>query len=574
MRVRQRIRVWLFGALWVATGCGEADAAGAKADHAGGDGEPSFDGGSQGGGDPDDGAGNGGALPPEQEETLSFELPQAGATSVYIPNGATNRVAVVNATTFAIETVKVGQTPTYTATVPGKDVALVLNIGTRDASLLRTMDGSTRVRSLPVGHAANAIAIAPDARHAVIYFDARNPDQAAQSFQDVTVVDLTTPPGKETARGVSVGFRPRGVAFSSDGDRAFVITEDGISVIDLDAADDGPVIATLISVGDAATDPVSSDVTITPDGRYALARPADGTKVRLIDLGGGGLKTLDLTVLQMQPAEPTADAGAPADEADAGGPPLDKRTLAITDLDIAPDGTFAIAVARSHSALIRIPIPAGFSSPVELAVTPIPGQVIGSVAIANSGKLALAYTTAAPIEGITIVDLAGDAPLRSVRLRKSVRAVAMSSDGARALVLHTKGQGAAEEPGIDEEVRIDRSEGYSLIDTATGFAKLQLTSSRVNERDLVLTKDPKRMFALLRDDRAGVSAFQMANLESFQIATTQLVAPPSSIGLVPGVMRLFIGQELAGGMITFVNTESGAVEKAVTGFELTSRIRQ
>jgi len=573
MRARRRIRYGLLSALWVAGGCGAADSAKSDAPAAdegrGADGSAGSGGntGNQGAGD---GSGNGG-LPPEKEETLSFELPQAGATSVYVPNGATNRVAIVNATTFAIETVRVGQTPTYTATVPGKDVALVLNVGTRDASLLRTIDGSTRVRSLPVGHDANAIAIAPDARHAVIYFDARNPDQAAQSFQDVTVVDLASV-GKESARGVSVGFRPRGVAFSADGDQAFVITEDGISVIDLDAADDGPGIAKLISVGDSTTDPVSSDVTITPDGRYALARPADGTLVRLIDLKKGDLTTLDLTVLQAQPEEP-ADGGAPdAGDADPSAP-LDAGELAITDLDIAPDGTFAIAVARSHNALIRIPIPAGFTTPSKLAVTEIPGQVVGSITIANSGDLALAYTTAAPIEGLTIVNLAGDAALRSVRLRKSVRAVAMSSDGTRALVLHTKDAGSTEDPGIDEEVRIDRSEGYSLIDTDTGFAKLQLTSSRVNERDLVVTEDATRMFALLRDDAAGVSAFQMADLESFQIATTELVAPPSSIGFV-GTSSVFIGQELSGGMITFVNTESGAVEKAVTGFELTSRIRQ
>jgi hypothetical protein len=557
--------VWLTAALLLAAGCGDGDQASKDVDfteggYDGGAGDQgSSGGGAANGADGDDGPG----LPPEQEEALSFELPQAGATSVYVPNPVTDRVAVVNANTFAIETVRAGKAPTYAATVPGKDVAIVLNAGSRDASLLRTSEGRTQVVNLAVGHDANAIAIAPDGQHGLIYFDGRDTTQAAQSFQDVTVVNLAA--GSEGSRGVSVGFRPRAVQFSANGDEAFVITEDGISIIDLTAVDERPVIARSIGVGDSFSDPLSTDVTITPAGKYALARRADQTILRLIDLADGAITELNLKLLQ----------GTPATEDTPAVPGvLGPKTLQITDLDIAPDGTFALAVARSHSALIRIPIPAGFEDASKLVVTQIEGQLIGSVSLANSGRLALAYTTAAAVEGVMVVDLVGTTPVRGVRLRKSVRAVALSSDGTRALVLHAKSPGSAEQGGIEEEERIDRSEGYSLIDTSTGFAKLQLTSSAVKERDLVVTADATRMFALLRDDSKGVRQLQMADLESFQVTTTSLVAPPSSIGIIPGTNRLFVGQELTGGMITFVNSMTGEVEKAVTGFELTSRIRQ
>ncbi len=571
MALRTRTRVWLTAALLIAVGCGgesksdESDLDGPGGSGDGNDGEGTNGGANNGGSSP---GGSNGALPPEQEEPLAFELPQAGATSVYVPNPVTDRVAVVNANTFAIETVRAGKAPTYTATVPGKDVAIVLNVGTRDASLLRTSEGHTEVVSLPVGHDANAIAIAPDGQHGLIYFEGGDTNQSAQSFQDVTVVDLS--PGNEGSRGVSVGFRPRAVRFSANGDQAFVITEDGISVIDLTAVDQGPVIARLISVGDSFSDPLSTDVAITPDGKYALARRTDQTILRLVDLANGAIAELDLKVLQ----------GTPAQDGMAAVPgALATKTLEITDVDIAPDGTFAVAVARSHGALIRVPIPGGFSDANSLLVTKIEGQLVGSVSIANTGKIALAYTTATAVEGVTVVDLVGATAPRGIRLRKSVRAVALSSDGSRALVLHANSTGAAEQSGITEEERIDRSEGYSLIDTSSGFAKLQLTSSRVKERDLVITADAEtlvatRIFALLRDDRKGVRLLQMADLESFQVTTTSLVAPPSSIGIVPGADRLFVGQDLTGGMITFVNTKTGAVEKAVTGFELTSRIRQ
>ena len=51
------------------------------------------------------------------------------------------------------------------------------------------------------------------------------------SFQDVTVIRLAA--GNEKAVNLTVGFRPREVQFDATGNRAYVITEDGISVIDL-----------------------------------------------------------------------------------------------------------------------------------------------------------------------------------------------------------------------------------------------------------------------------------------------------------------------------------------------------
>jgi 6-phosphogluconolactonase (cycloisomerase 2 family) len=528
---------------------------------------PGDNGGDGNNGSTNGGGGNGGAgesdagtLPPEVEETLSFKLPQAGATSVYVPNAVTDRVAIVNARNFAIETIRVGDAPTYTATVTGKDIALVINVGSQDVTTLRTKKGKTTATRVEIGHEANAIVISPDEAHAIVYFDASDTTQRAQSFQDVTVLDLTQE--EPSAHGLSVGFRPRGIHYSADGKSAFVITEDGISIIDLTSLSKEATFARLVSVGDTLQDQkVTTDITITPDGKYALARKPDATVLRLVDLESGTIAPLDLTTLQKATAD---DAGA--------APPLRPGKLEITDLDLAPSGDFAIAVARSHGALIRLPIPDAFTALDLISVTPVTDQLIGSVTIAPSGQLALAYTTATDLEGVVIVELENDqiAP-RGARLRKAVRAVAISADGTRALVLHrpSTNVGTAQ----DEEARIDRSEGYSLLDTATGFVKLQLTDAAVSERGLTITPDAKRVFALLRDDRRGVSAVQIADLASFQVSTIDLVSPPSSIGLVPEAERVFVGQDRAGGMITFFDWNSGEIVKSVTGFELTSRIR-
>jgi hypothetical protein len=561
MPFRKRSLAWLLSLTLL--GC--ADEGGAKSDFPGAGDENSA-----GDGDGDDGDGDedGDELPPEMEDDTRFDTPRAGKNVVYVPNPLTNRVAVVHATTFAVEIVETGRGPTYTATVPGQDVALVLNVASRDAALLRTDQGKTTARRLDVGHDANAIAVAPDGRHAVVYFDAARGEGEASTFQDVTVVRLVA--GQESSRGVSVGFRPRAVQFSADGKRAFVVTEDGVSIVDLDAAVEGPVIAELVPVGDQLGDAVSSDVQVTPNGKYALARREGQSEVRLVDLASGAIQALDLArFAAVEEPDGGVDGGTSDGGTLDGGAAL--PAAALTDLDLAPGGAFALGVLRSASTLLRIPIPGGFADPASIDARVIDEQRIGSVSIAPSGRLAVLYTTAdSRVESVVIVDLESDAARRGVRLRKAVRGVVLSADGTRAIVLHAPSSIGAQ----GEEARIDGSEGYSLVDTTTGFAKLKLTDAEVGELGALVTPDARRMFALLRDDAGGVFAYETADLGSFQVQTHVLTSPPSSLGIVPSADRVFIGQDVEGGMISFLDAATGELVRPVAGFELISRIRQ
>lgn len=497
-------------------------------------------------------------LPAEEESALSLQAPQAGKTSVYVPNAATHRVAVVNASTFAIESLAVGTQPTLAATVPGQDVALVLNAGTRDLALLRTEQGKTRVKRLEVGHDASTIAIAPDGLHALVYLDARVLGASAQGFQDLTVVDLT--PGSERTRRVSVGFRPRGVAFSRDAKKAFVITEDGVSILDFAELAQGPTIARLVSLGDPLGTPQSVDVQVTPDGAYALARAAGDSTLRLVALSDGKIETLSLASLTGLPPA-SGEAGA------ARGPEL-------TDLDLAPSGAYALAVLRDRSAIVRIPLPGGFRDPSLVRVRALEGALIGAITLAKNSKTAIAYTTAAPVESVLVIDdVESDAPARGIRLRKAVRAVALSDDGARALILHNAvGQSAATPANEDE--RIDAADGYTVLDVTRGFAKLQLTSAPVREQDVMITPDRSRLFALLSEPSKSVRALDVVDLGSFVISQLALARAPTSLGFVPDQARVFVGQAGEGGMITFVDASSGARVRDVSGFEIASRIRQ
>jgi hypothetical protein len=339
-----------------------------------------------------------------------------------------------------------------------------------------------------------------------------------------------------------------------------------VSIVDLEAAVDGPVIAALVPVGDALGQSVSSDVQVTPDGKYALARREGDSTVRLVDLESRAIQTLDLAAFA--PVD-EPDGGVPDGGTADGGVAVGPQTL--TDLDLAPGGAFALAVLRSSSTLLRIPIPGGFSTPDSITARVIEEQRIGSVSIAPNGELAVLYTTAdSRVESVVLVELGSEAAPRGVRLRKAVRGVVLSADGSRAIVLHAP----SSSPAGGEEARIDAAEGYSLLDTGSGFAKLKLTDARVGELGALVTPDATRMFALLRDDEQAVFAYETADLGSFQVETHALTSPPSSLGIVPSADRAFIGQDVEGGMISFLDAASGELVRPVAGFELISRIRQ
>ncbi len=531
--------------------------------------------------------------PPEREERRTFETPQAGGRFVYVANPRRDTVAVIDSRTLAIQTVEAGDAPTYLVTLPGRDTALVINVNSNNLTILRSTEMGTRTASVPIVPGSNAIAVSPDGRHAVVYFDSdtTTPSTNLGSLQEIAV--LTLDEGMERSVRLSVGFRPRDVLFSRDASSAFVVTEDGISILRF-AAITGPAIVPTVPIQDnvvipnadagapadvapptdvtppadvtasdaspdAARDvtqdvtvdtgPVDSsvaptrdsvvaDVSITPDGRYALARFERTSYVRLVDLTTRTATNLDLGAL-------------------------------VTDLDVSPAGDFAIAVLRDRSRVVRIPLPGGFQDPTTLQRTDVTGELIGSVTISPDGRRALLYTTAFAVERVTVMNLTASDPLNVIRLRKSVRAVTFAPDGRTALVVHDRTPGNPDETGIDLETRIDRSFGYTLIEPSAQFARLQLTPADVGP--LAIVPDGTHAFVLLRDDARQIAQAHRVSLQSFAVETLTLGSPPSSVGAVPSTQRAFIGQDHPEGRITFIDWTTGALQ-SVTGFELNSRI--
>lgn len=437
-------------------------------------------------------------LPPEQEQNVSFLAPRAGATFVYVANPGRNTITAINSETLAITEQAPGDSPTYLATVPGQDVALVINTGSHTLRVLNRdrLDGDP----IPIVAKANAIAIAPDGKHAVVWFDAAQQGvggtpttSVTGSTQEVSVVDLSQSPAKATS--MSVGSNPSAVVFSQDSQAAFVVTDDGISKLRFaEITKDGIAPFARLDTGtttivrrDAGTMPPDTQ-TAPPDTTPPPARggPADldgGTSVDGGEGGpdGGGLPldgppispdlppTIpDLPPVDTRPAPAVNDPtlGKPVDvsvtsdgsyavarrEGSAQLLLVDLKTdkvtplnlsSPVTDLDLfSPTGTGAagaavFAVLRSQSTLVRIDIPDGFTDETHRYPWPLQGGTIGSVSLSAEGKFAVLYSTATDAKRLVILNLTVPEPQPlTVELAKAIRAVAVAPDESTALVLH------------------------------------------------------------------------------------------------------------------------------------------
>jgi hypothetical protein len=564
------------------------------------------------------------ALSPESEQKLSFIGPRGGARYVYIADPKRNKVSIVDSETLAIDEAEPGSLPTYVATVPGQDVALVINTGSQTLSILRGNGKGTAGMNqdpIPIVAKANAIAIAPDGLHAVIWFDAAEvASSTSSSDQEVSVAYLS---GTPRAITMAVGYKPSQIVFSDDGAAAFVVADNGISELRF-ANITAPAIAPFTPFSNATTSLVRRDggaAGALDSGSAPDASPGDGppapgggldggASLEAGGLDGGGTPSVppvfgDSPDLGVPAGEDAAPVNVPASNAkvvdvsvtpngnyaiarregtaelllinlvaDPNTKPEDRiTTLAlsspVTDLDLLPSGNEAFAVLRDENTLVRIAIPAGFTD--EIHRTPWPLDVlIGSVTMSTAGKYAMLYSTAVTSSNLVVLDLAQDS-YRVVDVKQPVCAVAVAPDEKTALVLHLP-PGKTSCTGKTAATAKDKSYGYTMVRLADGFARSKDTAAE--PKLFAITPNSTDIFVLLRDDTTSVRIAQRMSLASFTTTDYQLGSPPSSVAaLSEKTHKVFVGQEHPQGRITFIDWLTGDVE-SVTGFALSGRIQQ
>lgn len=461
-------------------------------------------------------------LPPEQELESSFGAPVATGKYVWIANAASGRVAYIDGETLEIQIVEAGHEPTYLAPVPDAegDTAIVLNVLSSDATLLRAHDGGLTTDSFDVPTNGNRWAISHDGRWATAWTDASeipNPDPL-DGYQDITLLDLKL--GKSIQ--LSVGYRPVTVSYDELNLSMFAVTEDGVSVVVLG---EEPAALDNILLSDS---PHSRDVTITPDGAMAFIHRYDVATLGIVSLFDGELVDVILPAV-------------------------------VTDLDLSPDGEMAVAVMRDTGQVALMATATIFDDPSAFTVIDVPDATIGSVALAKESSNAFFYTNAIASSALTVIDSGDVFPTPKLHaLHAPIKSVFPTPDGNDALVLHSK------------LLQSDYPSAISLVPVAQPLPS-KIQGLDANPISIALTDDSEH--ALLALGAFDNEPYQMvvAHMTSMQIMTHALASKPISAGIVEGAGSGFVAQEHPEGRITFINFDKGEV-RTLTGFELATEV--
>jgi hypothetical protein len=481
---------------------------------------------------------------PEKKIEKTFEAPVATTRYVWSANPKTGRVALIDAATFQIRTVEAGGMPTWLAAIPGADDrVLVINVGTSDASLITSQTNAIAERRYRVQAGANAWSVSDDGRFAIAWTDAvrvagtsgvdLDAVDPASGFQEVTIIDLTLPPtpgAADVPPRIAVGFRPAQIVFAHGKARAFAVTADGIDVLDLSEAGNPTLAQTIAYELPPAPSPSldagvkikaakAPDVSITPDGTYAIARRDGSATLDIVDLTTAEQKTFELA-----------------------GP--------ISDATLSPDGKYGLAVIRTLSEVDVVPIPATLETIDRLGIT---GQTVGRALVTADAKQALLFTTVSPVDRLVSLTLA-TREFRAIPLHAPVAAVFPTADALHAIVLHDSYAGKE----------------YSSPGAVSIVPLAQDRSARIEPlgappKQVALAPDGTSAIVTARDDRTAKYFAYVARMPSLMVDTFALASPPMAVGMVDAMG--YVAQEHTEGRVTFIDLAAGTLH-TVTGFEL------
>lgn len=481
--------------------------------------------GSSGDGDSSNSASGGSltALPEEIEDEPSYNAPVATGQYLWSANPESGRVALIDVVDLTVEVMPAGLTPTHLAAIPSSDEvaqAIVLNTGSSDATRFIIEAGEVRQETAQIHVGANRWSIASSGNWGVAW-SAGERNQVldpTEGLQEITVIHLAGNPMKATR--LTVGYRPSQVLVAEDDERLIVVSEEGLTLIELSAE------PTQVRWIDLGFEEETRDVSLSQDGSYALVRRSGQSTVDLIDLKNPDtVSTLTFS-----------------------GP--------VTDLDLSRSGR-AVAIVRENYELATFELQEVIEDPSKVATTTIEGEIFGSAALTDDGSTVVVYTNATPNDRVTIVDLRAEDFLtaRSLATESPVYSVTTTPDGEHAGIL-----------GADQAGR--PSNAFSLLSLRSErFPRVIGTGAPVDE--IALGDD----FGIITATSTATNTFE-AHLVAFpglSESTIQLSARPLSVGILPELSAAYAAQEHPEGRITFFDFQANEA-RTLTGFELSAEV--
>ncbi|HWO08160.1 MAG TPA: hypothetical protein VNN80_01730 [Polyangiaceae bacterium] len=502
--------------------------------------------------------------PPEVEREDTYRAPVVTGRYVWSANPGSGRVAAIDATTLEIRSGEAGNGPSVVAGMDATGApprALVINSGADDASLLELTDTGIGARHVPLHQGADSWSLSPDGRFAIAWTDRRKAVRLddTDGLQDITVLELGAQ-GELGATRLSVGYRPSAIAFDAQSRRAFAVTEDGISVVELEPG--------AVRLGDLVPLPstrrIQPDVSITADGSRALARLEGSSSLYDIDLSlgqtreiplGGVITDLDLSadgsravaVIRSRTLAPApVDAGAPLDAGSSDGGVSDAGTQA----DPGPP-------PANVSEAVFIPVPAGLTDAGQRRTLTVPGGNFGSVSLSPDGSRAVLFSTGLATGVVTLVG--PDLEQRSVDLIAPVRAVFVTADSAHALALQDPPAGSV------------KKGAFSVLSLANVRAPKRVATDAPAELVALDPATSERAIVTVSDPGSGLYGAYFVRMPSLQVDFLPLPSRPLSSGVVPAAGQGFVSQQHPEGRITFISLDAG-VSRMITGFELSAKV--
>jgi hypothetical protein len=560
------------------------------------------------------------ALPTEIKAESNYESPVATGNVVWTANPTNDEVAYIDATSFTVQTVQAGEGPTYLAAVPdptnGNDVAIVQNAVSQDATMFsRSSQGNITVTTFASTSDANSWAISTSGRWAIAWTNASqiSSPPSADSFGNMAVMDLTAAPSNGAGQStvMAVGYRPSQVAFAGD-NYAYVVTQDGISQIDLQqsppvtsaqfplvAATSATTTATDASAG--ADAPGATDASTSADAPSAASdassdaagAASDGSA----DAGYASSPADAASAVESLPPETDEDAGA-GNTPDVSFTPEGTYALvrqdglafitvislatgtatnvplpsAPTDLDLSPDGTFALAVLRDTSQVAVLSIPGVVTDPAAVPLITIANTIIGRAIVTPDGSSALLFTTVTTVSDSSLLTVLTLSPpsYRTIQLHEPVLAVFPTPDSKNAVVLHT----VTPTPAVNGAPAVLGA--FSLVPVATTLP-VQLVPVPAEPTSVAISSASDRVVIALSDTTSSTYGLDVGLFPSLQVISQTLASPPIAAGIVEGAGQGYAAQNYDEGRITFVDLyppDGGAPGAAltITGFDLGARI--
>jgi DNA-binding beta-propeller fold protein YncE len=468
---------------------------------------------------------------PEAEDDFARLQPAALPDYVFVANPGRNTLSRINVDSLSVLTTEVGVSPAVVLSTPDETKAVVFNKGSNEVSVVDAQ--SMSVEQVEVREDYNQMSMSPGGGWVVCYYDeaAVDPDdpetEGARSFNEVSLVDLEA----LSHTAMVVGFNPRDVQFSDDGQRAVVVSDAWLAVIDLDAEVLEP---TRIQISDDTVDPPEAEeVVLTPDGGYALIRQFGVTDLVLVNLDSG---ELDYVAVGDNP----------------------------TDIDVTPDGNQAVAVARGSSELWIYDLEDLSSEP---DVIPMPQEeVFGSLVMSPDGETGILFSTATGAARYGSWDRLEENPLRAITTRalvKPIDKVEISPDGSTAVIFHPLDNGSE----VESDSLFYNSYALTMIDMSDFFANpLRLNSEPIAYDH---TADGLTGFVVLE----GEPYLEVLHYDSLLFDEIELKSDPVYLGVLPETRQAFVSQEHDLGRISFYDPDTEELE-TITGFELNAEIEQ